>query len=77
MTPLPEIDYDQLLYWEKSICSVANFTRNDAAELLDLAPRIPIRTTVQLYRLEEANSALLAVKRSEIDGAGVLVVSPE
>jgi propanol-preferring alcohol dehydrogenase len=43
-------------------------------ELLDLAPKIPIRTTVQLFNLEEANDALLALKRSEIDGAGVLVI---
>ncbi|HID88915.1 MAG TPA: zinc-binding alcohol dehydrogenase family protein [Anaerolineae bacterium] len=75
MTPIPELDYDRLLYWERSIKSVANFTRRDAEELLALAPEIPIRTTVQTFPLDAANGALLALKRSEIDGAGVLVIA--
>jgi len=75
MTPIPELDYDRLLYWERSIKSVANFTRRDAEELLALAPEIPIRTTVQTFPLDAANEALLALKRSEIDGAGVLVIA--
>ncbi len=74
MTPIPEIDYDGLLYWERTVRSVANFTRQDARELLQLAAEIPIRTTVQTFLLREANEALIALKRSEIDGAGVLVV---
>jgi propanol-preferring alcohol dehydrogenase len=74
MTPIPELDYDQLLYWERSVRSVANFTRQDATELLQLAAEIPIRTTVQIFPLEEANDALLALKQGRIDGAGVLKV---
>lgn len=74
MTPIPEIDYDELLYWERGIRSVANFTREDAEALLELAGEIPIETTVETFPLEEANQALLAMKRSEIDGSGVLVV---
>jgi propanol-preferring alcohol dehydrogenase len=74
MTPIPELDYDELLYWERGIRSVANFTRQDAEELLALAAEIPIETTVETFPLEEANQALLALKRSEIDGSGVLVV---
>jgi propanol-preferring alcohol dehydrogenase len=74
MTPIPEIDYDQLLYWERGVRSVANFTRQDARELLQIAAEVPIQTTVQTFPLEEANEALLALKRSEIDGTGVLVV---
>jgi propanol-preferring alcohol dehydrogenase len=74
MTPIPELDYDRLLYWERGVRSVANFTRQDARELLDLAAEIPIQTTVQRYPLEEANEALLALKRSEIDGTAVLTV---
>jgi propanol-preferring alcohol dehydrogenase len=73
MTPIPEIKYD-LLYWERTIRSVANFTRQDAHELLQIAAEIPIHTTTQTFPLEEANEALLALKRSEIDGAGVLVI---
>lgn len=73
MTPIPELDYDRLLYWERTVRSVANFSRQDAAELLQLAEQIPIQTTVQVFPLEAANEALLALKRSEISGAGVLV----
>jgi propanol-preferring alcohol dehydrogenase len=74
MTPIPEIDYDRLLYWERGVRSVANFTRQDAEELLRVAAEIPIETTVQTFPLEEANEALLALKRSEIDGTAVLVI---
>jgi propanol-preferring alcohol dehydrogenase len=74
MTPIPELDYDQLLYWERGIRSVANFTRQDAEELLEVAAEIPIETKVQTFSLEQANQALLAMKRSEIDGSGVLVI---
>jgi propanol-preferring alcohol dehydrogenase len=74
MSPIPEIDYDRLLYWERGVRSVANFTRQDARELLQVAAEIPIETTVQTFPLEEANEALLALKRSEIDGTGVLVI---
>jgi propanol-preferring alcohol dehydrogenase len=73
MTPIPELDYDRLLYWERTVRSVANFTRQDAKELLQIAAEIPIRTTVQTFALQEANEALLALKGSEIDGSGVLV----
>jgi propanol-preferring alcohol dehydrogenase len=74
MSPIPELDYDRLLYWERTVRSVANFTRQDAHELLHLAAEVPIRTTVQTYPLEQANEALLALKRSEIDGTAVLIV---
>lgn len=74
MTPIPELDYDELLYWERGIRSVANFTRQDAEELLELAAEIPIETTVETFPLESANEALLALKRSEIDGSGVLTI---
>jgi len=77
MTPIPELDYDRLLYWERTVRSVANFTRQDAFELLRVAAEIPIRTTVHTFPLEAANEALLALKRSEIDGAGVLVVEQQ
>lgn len=74
MTPIPELDYDELLYWERTVRSVANFTRQDAEELLQVAAEIPIHSTVQTFPLEAANEALLALKRSEIDGTAVLVV---
>jgi propanol-preferring alcohol dehydrogenase len=74
MSPIPELDYDRLLYWERTVRSVANFTRQDARELLRLAAEVPIRTTVQTFPLEKANEVLLALKRSEIDGTAVLTV---
>jgi propanol-preferring alcohol dehydrogenase len=73
MTPIPELNYD-LLYWERTVRSVANFTRQDAEELLQVAAEIPIRSSVETFPMEEANEALLALKRSEIDGSGVLIV---
>lgn len=74
MTPIPELDYDRLLYWERTVRSVANFTREDAAEFLQLAAQVPVRTAVQIFPLEAANEALLALKEGRINGAGVLVL---
>jgi len=74
MTPIPQLDYDRLLYWERTVRSVANFTRRDAVELLQVAAEIPVVSTVRTFALEEANEALLALKRSQIDGVGVLVM---
>jgi alcohol dehydrogenase, propanol-preferring len=73
MTPIPEMNY-ALLYHERVVRSVANATRDDARHLIQLARDIPIRTEVQTFPLEEANQVLLALKRSEIHGTGVLQV---
>lgn len=77
MTPIPEMDYQEHLYWEKTLRSVANATRQDGEELLELAAKIPIETTVESYSLKEANEVLLRLKKSEIDGAAVLVLREE
>ena len=55
------------------IVSVANLTRWDGEELLALAPRIPIRTSVQEYPLDQANAALDALRRGRLQGAAVLI----
>lgn len=73
MSPIPELEY-KLLYGERVVRSVANNTREDAREFLAEAATIPIRTSVQTFRLEEANDALIALKNDAIKGAGVLVV---
>jgi propanol-preferring alcohol dehydrogenase len=73
MTPIPEMQYE-LLYHERMVRSVANATRDDARQLMQLAGQIPIRTEVQTFPLADANRALLALKRSEIHGAGVLII---
>jgi propanol-preferring alcohol dehydrogenase len=71
MSPIPEMPY-RLVYHERSLRSVANATRQDAQELLQVAAEIPIRTEVRTFSLEEANQALQALKASEIDGAAAL-----
>jgi propanol-preferring alcohol dehydrogenase len=54
--------------------SVANSTREDARNFLELAAEIPVRTTVRTFALEDANQALIALRQSKIHGAGVLSV---
>jgi alcohol dehydrogenase, propanol-preferring len=75
MTPIPELDYQEHLYYEKTVRSVANSTRKDAEDLLELAGKISIHTEVQEFPLAEANRALLLLKQGKIQGAGVLRVS--
>jgi alcohol dehydrogenase, propanol-preferring len=72
MTPIPEMDYS-LLYWERTIRSVANTTRRDAAELLQIAAEIPIRTVVSEFPLQEANEVLAMMKRSALKAGAVLI----
>jgi propanol-preferring alcohol dehydrogenase len=68
---IPEFDYD-LLWRERAIRSVANFTRRDAEEFLALAAAIPIETVVDAYPLGRANEALQALDSGQIRGAVVL-----
>jgi len=58
MTPIPTLDYEKHLYHEKILRSVANSTRQDGREFLELAAKIPVKTTVQVFPLEEASEAL-------------------
>ncbi|MDA8202175.1 MAG: zinc-dependent alcohol dehydrogenase family protein [Chloroflexi bacterium] len=69
---IPEFPYD-LLWWERSIRSVANFTRQDAREFLALAAEIPIRTAVESLPLEEGNTALQRLEAGRVEGAFVLL----
>ncbi|MEM4725060.1 MAG: hypothetical protein QXP01_08630, partial [Candidatus Hadarchaeum sp.] len=73
MSPIPEMRYD-LIYGERVLRSVANFTRQDAEEFLRLAAEIPVHTEVEVYALAEANAALQRLKRGEIRGSAVLEV---
>jgi len=74
MSPIPTLDYN-LLYQERVIRSVANNTRQDGEEFLQLAAKIPIRTRVQIFPLSEANRALNALKNDAISGAAVLKIA--
>jgi len=76
MSDIPSFPYD-LLWGERVLRSVANLTRQDGAEFLALAPRVPVRTEVQTFDLEEANEALASLRRGTIRGAGVLLVHDE
>jgi propanol-preferring alcohol dehydrogenase len=73
MSDIPSFPYADL-WRERSIRSVANLTRADGRELLDLAPRVPVRTRVTTYALERANDALADLRAGRLEGAAVLVV---
>ena len=72
MSPIPELDYD-LLWGERIVRSVANLTRADGVEFLELAPRIPIRVETERFVLEEANEVLVRMKSGNLRGTAVLV----
>ena len=72
MSDIPSFPYD-LLWQERMLCSVANLTRRDGAEFFTLAPQVPVRTTVQLFSLAEANEALTRLRSGKLRGAAVLV----
>jgi alcohol dehydrogenase, propanol-preferring len=70
---IPQFDYDRLLWGERQIRSVANMTRSDARDFLDLASKIGLQTNVTRYPLEQANEALAAIKGDSVDGSAVIV----
>ena len=73
MSEIPSFPYE-ILWEERSICSVANLTRRDGDEFLALAPKVPVRTEVRTFPLEEANEALARLRSGRIQGAAVLVL---
>ena len=70
---IPEFDYDKLLWGERQIRSVANMTRADARDFLQLASEINLHPKVTRFSLDQANEALAAVKSDAIDGAAVII----
>ena len=72
MSPIPSFPYD-ILWGERRIVSVANLTRADAHEFLELAPRAGVHTTTTVYPLERANEALADLRAGRFQGAAVLV----
>lgn len=68
---VPELPYSDL-WWERSLRSVANFTRTDVREFLDLAAKIPVRTNCEVYPLVDANIALERLAGGQVRGAAVL-----
>ncbi len=73
MSDIPSFPYE-ILWGERSIRSVANLTRRDGEEFLELAPRVPVRTEVEELPLERANEALERLRSGQVRGAAVLRV---
>jgi alcohol dehydrogenase, propanol-preferring len=71
MSDIPTFPYE-LLWGERVVRSVANLSRRDGEEFLALAPRVPVRTRVTSFALEDANEALEHVRRGEVHGSAVL-----
>ena len=74
MTPIPEMDYHQCLFYERDVHSVTANTRRDGLDLLAEGAAIPIRPHVTTYPLADANRALADLKGDRINGTGVLVI---
>ena len=72
MSEIPAFPYE-LLWNERTICSVANLTRRDGEEFLAIAPKVPVRTTVQTFPLTAANEALNRLRQGKLRGAAVLI----
>jgi propanol-preferring alcohol dehydrogenase len=70
---IPEFDYDKLLWGERQIRSVANMTRADARDFLELAAKIGVQPKVTTFPLDRANEALAAIKSDSVDGSAVIV----
>ena len=74
MSDIPKFPY-AALWGERRVCSVANMTRQDGREFIELAQRVPIRTTVSTFPLAQANEALAALRGGTLSGAAVLTMN--
>jgi len=72
MSDIPAFPYE-ILWGERMVRSVANLTRADGREFLDLAPRVPVHTRVTQYPLEETGRALEDLRAGRFNGAAVVV----
>lgn len=73
MSDIPSFPYE-ILWGERTLCSVANLTRKDAEAFLRLAPKIPIKTEVHQYSLKDANQALDDLRQGRFTGSAVIVI---
>lgn len=73
MSDIPSFPYD-ILWGERTLCSVANLTRKDGEEFLSLAPKIPIKTETHLYPLQKVNEALDDLRYGHFTGSAVIVI---
>jgi propanol-preferring alcohol dehydrogenase len=72
MSEVPAFPYE-ILWGERTLCSVANLTRRDGEEFFAAVARIPVRTEVEAYPLNKANEALADLRSGRLRGAAVLV----
>ena len=72
MSDIPSFPY-RILWEERVVRSVANLTRRDGEAFLELAPKVPVRTEVEPFALDQANEALARLRSGRITGAAVLV----
>ena len=72
MSDVPAFPYE-ILWHERTLCSVANLTRRDGEEFFALAPRVPVRTTVEEFPLAQANEALARLRDGQVRGAAALL----
>ena len=75
MSEIPQFSYD-FLWQERSICSVANLTRQDGIEFFNIASKIPIKPDIRIYALQDANNALTDLRNGNLNGAAVLTMKP-
>jgi propanol-preferring alcohol dehydrogenase len=76
MSDIPSFPYS-LLWEERVVRSVANLTRRDGEEFFEVAPKVPVKTEVSVFPLQEANKALERLRAGRIEGAAVLSVAEE
>jgi propanol-preferring alcohol dehydrogenase len=74
MSAIPSFSYD-ILWGERVVRSVANLTRRDGEEFLELAPKVPVKTRTSRYPLEQANQALDDLRAGRLQGAAVLTLA--
>lgn len=76
MSDIPSFPYN-ILWEERVVRSVANLTRKDGEELLSIAPKVPVKTEVEVFPLPEANEALNRLREGKLQGAAVLITNYE
>jgi propanol-preferring alcohol dehydrogenase len=74
MSAIPSFPYD-ILWGERGVRSVANLTRRDGEEFLELVPKVPVKTRTLPYPLEQANQALDDLRAGRLQGAAVLTLA--
>jgi len=74
MSDIPSFPYETL-WGERSLCSVANLTRRDGSEFMQLAARVPLRAAVEVFPLPQANEALRRLRDGEVTGCAVLAAA--